>query len=135
MPATPSLIEPDNAGSNDPYSPVQHHPATRCDCLIVKQVHREFALGSADLRHRRHRHCRPGRRRDHRNWCPESAARPAAVAGRPSASRRLAQSGSGGGRRPDGYRSRVRGIIRFAQGAQVTSQVIRGGQGVRVVLA
>ncbi len=37
--ATSSLIEPDNARSNDPYSPVQHYPATRYDRLILKQVH------------------------------------------------------------------------------------------------
>ena len=36
IPATPSLIEPDNTRSNSPYSPIQHYPATRCDCLIVK---------------------------------------------------------------------------------------------------
>ena len=48
IPATPSLIEPDNTRSNSPYSPVQHYPATRCDCLTVKQVHRELVLDFAD---------------------------------------------------------------------------------------
>jgi hypothetical protein len=38
LPATPGLIEPAKARSNGPYSPVQHHPATRCDRLILKQV-------------------------------------------------------------------------------------------------
>src|SRR5207244_1188515 len=40
IPAAPSLIEPDNARSNRPYRPVRHHPATRYDRLILKQVHR-----------------------------------------------------------------------------------------------
>ncbi len=38
IPATPSLMEPDNARSNGPYSTLQHHPATRYDRLILKQV-------------------------------------------------------------------------------------------------
>ena len=54
LPATPSLIEPDNARSNGPYSPVQRHPATRYDRLILKQVytHREPSglPSSADMR-------------------------------------------------------------------------------------
>jgi hypothetical protein len=50
IPATPSLIEPDNTRSNSPYSPVRHYPATRCDCLTVKHVHWEPVVGLAGPR-------------------------------------------------------------------------------------
>jgi hypothetical protein len=41
LPATPSLIEPDNARSNGSYSHVQHHPATLRNRLMLKQVARD----------------------------------------------------------------------------------------------
>jgi hypothetical protein len=31
-------MDPDNARSDGLYNPVQHHPAARCDRLILKQV-------------------------------------------------------------------------------------------------
>ena len=38
IPARPSFMDPDNARSDGLYNPVQHHPAARCDRLILKQV-------------------------------------------------------------------------------------------------
>jgi hypothetical protein len=60
-PATPSDGRLCNARSNRASNHIWRHPATKEVRLTVKQVHMEFALGSADPWHRRHRHC-PTRR-------------------------------------------------------------------------
>jgi hypothetical protein len=44
-PVTPSLIQPHNASSNGTCSHAQHHLATVCDRLILKQVNRQSVLG------------------------------------------------------------------------------------------
>jgi hypothetical protein len=45
-PATRSFIKPHNASSESISGWVQHHPATQCDRLILKQVHWGSVLGS-----------------------------------------------------------------------------------------
>jgi hypothetical protein len=58
IPATPGLIQPDNARSNGPCSRVQHHRATRSDRLVLKQVCRKIRPWFLLIpRHLRPRYC------------------------------------------------------------------------------